>query len=219
LKVIAMSLPDRERNDNDAQRQEVPIAPHGADGTEEAALAAGRSPRRLLTIWGEKVIMTLVIVAATMGLTRFATHVSRQAQGLAPDGGPGAGTVIRTEVLHLWLPQTLLEQAKHRPLQQFLERQGQEKLWYALTTRGHQQNGGFADITMIRRPCDDPPHLSELLDILATAGGNPPSDPNLDYSKAAVHIIAEEMANREPREVIAELLGHRSPAVDQVRSP
>jgi hypothetical protein len=75
------------------------------------------------------------------------------------------------------------------------------------------------DITIIRRPCNDPVHLSELLDILATAGGNPPGDSNLDFSKAAVHIIAEELAKREPGEVIDELLGHPSPGVDQVRSP
>jgi hypothetical protein len=152
-------------------------------------------------------------------LTRFAYHVTRHAHGLADDDGADAGIVIRTEVLHLWLPQTLLEQAKHRPLQQFLERQGQDNLWYALTVRGHQHNGGFADITIVRRPCNDPARLSELLDILATAGGNPPSDPKLDFSHASVHIIAEEMAHREPREVIAELLGHPSPARNQEPSP
>jgi hypothetical protein len=154
--------------------------------------------------------MTLVIVAAMIALTRFASHVTRQPEEPAPADCRGDGTVNRTEVLHVWLPQGLFERPKHQSLEQFLERPGQEHVWYALTFRAHQVDGGFADITIIRHPRTEPEYLPELSDILATAGGNLVSDSNLDLSEAAVHIIAEESAKREPREVIAELLGGRT---------
>jgi hypothetical protein len=165
------------------------------------------------------IMMTIVIVAAVVGLTRFASHVTRQAQELTFADAPGAGNVIRTEVLHVWLPQTLFERSKHQSPQRSLELQGRENFWYAVTTRAHQVNGEFADVTFIRRPCDDPEHFPELLEFLAAAGGNPPIDPDANFSKAEVHIIAEKLPKRGPREVMAELLGHPSPARDQDRSP
>jgi hypothetical protein len=208
VKAIAMLLPEQKRNDKDAERHEVAIARHDVDGRGRPTFAAGRFPRRFLTIWGDRIFMAIVIVAAVIGLNGFASHVTRRAQEASSADGSGDGTVIHTEALHLWLPETLFSRTTHESLQQFLERPGQENIWYALTMRGHQVNGAFSDITIIRRPCNDPDHLPELLDILATAGGNPPSDPIVDFSTAAVHIIDEELAKREPSEVIAELLRH-----------
>ena len=148
---------------------------------------------------------------------------------LEPADRPGSGIIVRSELLRLWLPQTLTELAKrqsqfrvvrtHEELQRFLELQDRKDLWYALTMRGHQVNGDFVDITFIRWPYDDPLHFPELLEILATAAGNPPRDPDADFSTASVHIIANDSLNREPREVIAELLGHPSePVLDMERA-
>jgi hypothetical protein len=219
LKVIAMLLPEHERNDKAAKRHEVVIAPYGVDASEERTFVAVKSPRRFLTIWRDRIFMTIVIIAAIMALNRFASHVAQQAQKPTSADGPNAGIIIRTEMLDVWLPQTLFERPKHQSLQQFLELHGQENIWYALNVRGHQVNGVFADILIIRRPCRDPDHLPELLDILATTSGDPPSDPKFDFSQAAVHIIAEDLARRQPAEVISELLRHPSPAADQERLP
>jgi hypothetical protein len=219
MKVIAMSLPERERNDKGAERHEVVIAPYGVDASEERTFTAAKFPRRFVTIWRGRIFMTIAIGAAMMALNRFASHVAQQAQEPTSADGPNAGLIVRSEVLDVWLPQKLFERPKHQSLQQFLELPGQENIWYALIVRGHQLNGIFADILIIRRPCRDPDHLPELLDILATASGDPPSDPKFDFSKAAVHIIAEESARREPAQVISELLRHPSSAVDQERLP
>ena len=132
------------------------------------------------------------------------------------DDKPGSGVTVRAEVLHLWMPETLIDLAGHQPLSSVvqthdelptsLERRGKEKLWYALTTRGHQVNGGIADITIIRHPYRDPQHVQEFLDVLATVAGNPPSYPTKHYSGAEVHVLPVEVSEREPSEVVEELL-------------
>jgi hypothetical protein len=77
--------------------------------------------------------------------------------------------------------------------------------------RGHQVNGEFADITVFRRPYADVLTFAQFLDILATAAGNPPSDPDADFTNASIHIVPEDLLMGDPREVISELL--RQPAV------
>jgi hypothetical protein len=99
-------------------------------------------------------------------------------------------------------------------LQAILERRGQTDLWYALTTRGRQVNGAIADITVIRHPHRDSEHFQEFLEVLATAAGDPPHDPTLDYSGAEVHILPRELSDREPREVVEELISRLSPRPD-----
>jgi DNA-directed RNA polymerase specialized sigma24 family protein len=49
-------------------------------------------------------------------------------------------------------------------------------------------------------------HFPEFLNILATAAGNPPRDPDADYSQASISIIAKEATKREPHAVMAELV-------------
>jgi hypothetical protein len=71
----------------------------------------------------------------------------------------------------------------------------------------YEANGEFSDVTCIRRPYDDSLYFPEVLAILATVAGNPPHEPNSDFSRASVHIVADEFLNGEPREVMAELLG------------
>jgi len=224
-----MLLPGNERKEMDAEPRDAAIAPHDFSGSEDPIFTAGPPPRRFQSIWGGTIFTMIVFAAGVVGLARLSFHVARQAQELEPADRPGAGIIVRSELLRLWLPQTLTELAKrqsqsrvvrtHGELQRFLELQDQEDLWYAQTTRGHQVNGDFTDITVIRRPYDDPLHFPELLDILATAAGNPPSYPNADFSKASVHIIARDLLKCESREVMAELLRHPSPTVDEGLSP
>jgi hypothetical protein len=160
--------------------------------------------------------MILVFAAGVMVLAGVSAHVARRTQEVEPANQPGAGIIVRTDVLRLWLPQEVTELSKrqsqslvvrtHEELQRFLELQDRRRLWYALTIRGHQLNGKVVDLKFIRWPYGDPRHFPEFLDILATAAGHPPRDPNTDYSKASVSIIAQEVTKREPHAVMAELV-------------
>ena len=120
-----------ERDDKNAEWHHVTIRSGEIAGSEEPTPDAGRTPRRFLTIWGGKLLMTMAIVVAVMALTRFAAHVTRQAQNVAPADPPAAGIIVRSEVLCLWEPRTLTELANrqsqspvirtHEELQRFLE--------------------------------------------------------------------------------------------------
>jgi hypothetical protein len=169
--------------------------------------------------------MVFLLVAPVIGFTWLDSRASRPSQVLEPDDKPGSGVTVRAEVLQLWLPETLIELAGHRPeslvpqthheLQSSLERRRQEKLWYALTTRGYQVNGGIADITFIRHPYWAPQHFQEFLDVLATVAGNPPRYPALHYSGAEVHILSGELSEREPSAVVEELLSRQFPPFER----
>jgi len=171
--------------------------------------------------------MIIVFAAGVIGLARLAVHVTRQDQELETANRPGAGIIVRSELIQIWLPQTLTELAQGQPrfrvvrthdeLQRFLELEDREDLWYALTTRGFQVNGEFVDITLIRRPYDDALHFGELPDILAMAAGNRPRHADADISIASVQIIAQELLNCEPRAVMAELVAQCHQAPDSRR--
>jgi len=90
-------------------------------------------------------------------------------------------------------------------LKRFLGLRNQEDLWYALTTRAHQVNGRFVDLSVIRHPYHDPQDFPELLAVLAAAAGVPTRGLGSDFSTASVHIIPAESGKREPREVMVEL--------------
>ena len=141
--------------------------------------------------------------------------------------------VARSEALHLWVPQTLIELAERQARSGFirskedsqksLERRHQVELWYAITIRAYQKSGEFADTTYIRRPYYERLdwQFQEFLDILATAAGSPPYYPDFptsSFSNIAVYVIDEELLKREPREVMAELLCYRTTAADKQRA-
>jgi hypothetical protein len=96
------------------------------------------------------------IIGSVVGLM----WAGRHAKVPAPEGPPGPGIVLRTEVTAIWIPQALRGLAQHQygapvdrspeELQIYLKRNGWSPAWYALTYRGHQVNGGFGDITQIR---------------------------------------------------------------------
>jgi hypothetical protein len=92
---------------------------------------------------------------------------------------------------------------------------GREKLWYALTIRGHQQNGRSASVTYVRHPYRNPDHFNEFLKALAAAAGHPPIDRAPDFSKAELHIIPGDLSEREPSEVVKELLSRHFPPFER----
>jgi hypothetical protein len=101
----------------------------------------------------------------------------------------------------------------HEELQRFLEHQDQEDVGYVLSTRGHQANGEVVDLAFIHQPYRDPAAFHELLDVLETASGNPPSYPALDFSTATVHLVDADLLTRRPVQEVAQLLGlsHATP--------
>jgi hypothetical protein len=214
-----MSLPDHNGKSTARERYDEVVIPHDLGDSKKSIAAPGRTPRRL-AIWGGNVVMAIAVVTAGVGLTRFGSHVAQQADKLEPVEAGGAGVIVRSEVLCLWLPPALSESAKresqsgvsrtHEDLRRFLDAQHQQDLWYALTMRGFQVNGDFTDLTIIRRPYDDRAHLPALLDILATAAGERPREPAGEFANATVRVIPKELLKLEPRQAVAELLGRSS---------
>jgi hypothetical protein len=172
-------------------------------------------------------VTTILIVVAALGLTRFASHVSRQAEKGEPANDIAACINYRCELLHIWLPQKLTQLATRQAQTQFARRheetrcvldpQDQKSLWYALTVRVHQAGCPASDVSYVRRLNEESRYFPELLDILASAAGTSSYGPTSDFSTASVHIFADQFLKREPREVVAELL--RNSAAAQNLSP
>jgi hypothetical protein len=169
--------------------------------------------------------MGIVVAAILIGLNCITFPSARPGQQDEEDSGPGEGIIVRSEVLQVFLPQSLVVLAKgqsrspalrdHGELRRYLKLEHQEDVWYALTIRGHQANGHLADITFIRRPYADSQNFPELLALLATAAGNPPHDVAADYSTASVQLMPAGSCKRDPRRVIAELGYGRSASIAQ----
>ena len=152
-------------------------------------------------------MIVVVFVTTAIGLTQFDALAPRPSGAPEFSDPPGSGVIVRSEVIHLWLPEILVDPARHefpalvarthQELKKALERRGQENLWYAITVRGHQANHGAADISFIRYPYREPENFQELMDVLATVAGSPPRHSSADYSAAIVHIIPAGMSRRE----------------------
>jgi hypothetical protein len=168
-------------------------------------------PRRTsLVIW-------LVTGAGLTALATVAYDVASLDQAREARGPAGGGIIIRSEVLRVWLPQTLIDLAKRQTkpsrirnfeeLHRILEDRNQQDVWYALTSRGHQESGEFIDLTVIRWPDRDSRNFPELLDVLDVASGHPPSEPGADFSNASIAVLPEDSLKREPRDVMRHALG------------
>ncbi len=105
--------------------------------------------------------MVLIFGASIYAFTRSDWHPARPEAELEPGNVPGSGMAVRTEALHLWLPEAFSELAKRdsslpgartrAELQRYLELRKREGLWYALTQRMYPANGRSTDITYIKR--------------------------------------------------------------------
>lgn len=190
----------------------LPTASETVDRRE--GLTAFRWFLRLLHVWGEKTGMLLLFASVMMGLVWLDSYLARPDQGVVGDDYPGAGIVVRSKQLHLWLPETVRELASpqsqvqtirdHKDLRRFLESRHQESLRYAVTTRAYQANGGHSDITFIRRPYEDPHYFQEFLEILGDSGGKQDDNMVAGFLGASVHMIPKERLNRSPSEMITE---------------
>ena len=179
-----------------------------------------RSAWKVVGIGGRKLLTLIVIGGGSLELALFASHLAHQDREPEPDNHPGSGIIVRSEVLRLWLPQTLIELAKrqtspsrirtHEELQRTLECLRQREVWYALTARAHQVNGERVDLTTIRWPYHDSRYFPELLDVLALAAREPPSDPTPGFSNVSISVLPDDSLKREPRDVMRDAIGtHR----------
>ena len=191
------------------------IVPHDRVGHDESLIATDPPPRRFVSIWASRIFMVLVLAAGGMALTDFTSDGDKKDQNLADGDQPGAGIIVRSEVLHIWLPPAFVEWATRQPssgvmrthedLKRFLERRGQEKLWYATTTRGHQANGNRVDLPLVRQPYSEPNSFPEFLEILAVANENSSDEATDKFSSASVHVLPEQSMKCEIRDVMAQL--------------
>ena len=174
------------------------IFPHDRAEPGTRGLASGQSPRRLVSIRGSNIFMASLMAAATMGLTRFAGHLSTHDQSVADRNQPGAGIIVGSEVLDIWLPPVFIELANdeelsdllrtHDDLRRFLELRDQKSVRYALTVRGHLANGTFVDMRFVRQPYDKPSLFPEFLETLAMAPGRQSGEPGVDVAGPSVHV-------------------------------
>jgi hypothetical protein len=133
-----------------------------------------------------------------------------------PEGPPGSGIVVRSEVIAIWMPRVLRDLAMQNngppvalapeALEAYLARKGWRPAWYALSYRAHQVNGKFAETTQIRRLSEASDHIDELDAVMATAAGKPPRFEGGDFSHARVEVIPESLQAVDPREAITRLM-------------
>jgi hypothetical protein len=171
---------------------------------------------RLLKNCGDKTVLATVITALAIGLMWLETRFNPPGPAVEPANSPDSGLSVRVEVIHLWLPQSLVDFARrqfappiapaHQELQTPVEHRTQENLWYALTKRLYNSDGTWADVTYTRRPYREPWRFPEFLDVLAMVARDPPSESGSVYYGAELHILPSELSEREPREVLTELL-------------
>ena len=129
-------------------------------------------------------MIVVVFVTTAIGLTQFDAVVPRPSAAPEFSDPPGSGLIVRSEVIRLWVPETLVDPARHefpalvarthQELKKVLERRGQENLWYAITVRAHLANHRAEDSSFIRYPYRQPEYLPELMDVLTTVAGSPP---------------------------------------------
>ncbi|APW62491.1 hypothetical protein [Paludisphaera borealis] len=162
---------------------------------------------RIVLVQGAATALIVLLVAAMTWAAWLSADSTRPDEGGATYEYPGAGMIVRSETLHLWLPDTLGELASPQVqrevmrdfegFRRFLEHRGQQRIRIAVTYRAYQVNGGWTDITLVRRPYDELSYFQELSAILAGAGGEP--DHNAaDRLGALVQLVPEELLSREP---------------------
>jgi hypothetical protein len=166
----------------------------------------------LLRRLAAKFMIVVVLVTTVIGLSQIDAAGPRPST--APEFGDplSSGLIVRSEVIRLWLPETLVDPARHespalvarthRELKKVLECRRQEDLWYAITVRAHLADHRIEDSSFIRIPYRQPEFLAELMEVLTAVAGSPPRHPSADYSAAIVQIMPSGMSQREWLEAV-----------------
>ena len=152
-------------------------------------------------------MIVLVLVTSAIGLTQFDAAAPRLSAAREFSDPPGSGLIVDSEVIRLWVPETLVDPAghelaaqvarTHQDLKKVLERRGQENLWYAITVRAHLADERAEESSFIRHPYRQPEYFEECMDVLTAVTGGPCRHPSADYSAAIVHIMSAGISQRD----------------------
>jgi hypothetical protein len=163
----------------------------------------------------DKFIVLAILLAGMIAFIELAGFLARREPGSGPPAPPGSGIAYHVQVETIYLHPTFVALAKlparsaairsHDALRAYLKSCGSEAAWYAITTRSFAASG-ITTLTSYSRPYSSPGSFAQFVDVLAASAGKPPSCPEADYSTARVVVIPDDLARRQPREVIAELL-------------
>src|SRR5262249_51717794 len=144
--------------------------------------------------------------------------------GVVHPGDPeGTGVDERSEIVEIWLPKALYDLVNDEPelhtvrsgaeLRSRLKANGSAPVWIAFRVRHFSRDGRSTDIRHFNYPCDESgPVFRQCLDLVATAAGKPPHYPLVDFSAAKVGIIPDPLMQRNPRDVLDELMPATPPA-------
>jgi hypothetical protein len=152
-------------------------------------------------------MIVLVLVTTALGLMQFDTAPPRPSATREFSDPPGSGVIVRSEVIGLWIPETLADRAwrefqepvarTHQELKNILERRDQENLWYVITVRAQLADHRAEESSFIRYPYRQPECFVEFMDVLTAVAGRPRRDPSADYSAATVHIMPAGISQRD----------------------
>jgi hypothetical protein len=155
-------------------------------------------------------------IACIVGLV----GVSFQAGAPGPEDPGGSGIMVRTEVTALWIPRALRDLAQGEAgapvfrspesLQTELKRRGLNDAWYALTYRGYQVNGDYAEFTQVRRISEAYAHVEEFQDMMEMAAGRPTRDEGREFPQATVEIIPDTLITANPLKAVPQLIRERA---------
>jgi hypothetical protein len=212
-----MLFSDADSREIDTLARHAAIARPISNGLHEPLLCSVPRARRSQTCWTGTLLRMMIFAAGVLALATIPVPEAREPQEPGVASSPGAGIIVRSERIRLWMPRTLIELGQRQPgrrvinshteLRRTLECENLKHLWYAVTMRAHQANGEFVDITLTRQPYAAADSFAELQDILA-ATQNAASDagPDSRSSRVSIHIIPQEYEKRAPLEVMAQML-------------
>jgi hypothetical protein len=158
-----------------------------------------------------------VLLCAVLGLRWAYVHAPVHDGVIHPADQKGAGADERSEIVEIWLPQVLYDLVNDEPemtvvgssaeLRSRLKGNGSAPDWIAFRVRHYSRDGRSTDVRHFSYACDETGQaFQQCLDLLATPAGKPPHYPPVNFSAANVGIIPDPLIQRNPRDVLDELM-------------
>lgn len=163
----------------------------------------------------EMAVMAAVFIAGAIGLTWLSFHVTDPERAVAEEDRRRV-SLVRSEAIAIFIPSAFDDLAKnrsevaslqsHEDVKACLRRRGLEKAWYAIIYRVLQSDGKLVLMPVYCRPSEPTWKPWEFRAVLDTSQGRTVRYTIVDFTKAKVSIMAEELANTEPGVAITELI-------------
>jgi hypothetical protein len=160
--------------------------------------------------------MALVIVVGVLGLTRFASEVSRPPPAPVSTQGSESVILVHSEVMAIFIPPELEALARepadqfsfksHEDVRRWLKGRGLETMWYAILYYCFESDGHDRIMAVYSRPFEMSSKVLEFREVLATIRRSPPPNPLVDYETATIRPIPEDLSLAEPAEAVVELI-------------